>query len=250
MGVDMEFKLKFMMCMIPMLVSQIYAQPVIRSIQNKTPFQFTIVGHNDVSDCSPFHAGKVIKIEPNTTSNQQLLLGSDKPGLLLRPSGFLDKTSSTMYSFLDEHDQIDQKRLAQAFDAWEKSRGKKYEKGASSWNKHINKKYKRDSDDWKKLQNALHEKRVNRWFAQWLCGDISLIHNHVEVFGYLLNISIARIDNEKNYHACMVDYSEGLFSRQVIDIIIEQHPNKGIIPHVKSFVGQGGLCQDGKIVSM
>jgi len=77
-----------------------------------------------------------------------------------------------------------------------------------------------------------------------------LIHNHAEVFGYLLNVSIARIDNQENFHACMVDYSEGLFSRQVIEITINQKSKKGIIPYVKSFVGQGGLCQDGKIVSI
>ena len=76
-----------------------------------------------------------------------------------------------------------------------------------------------------------------------------MIHNHVEIFGYLLNISIARIDNRKTAHACMVDYSEGLFSRQVIDITIEQK-KKGIVPHIKSFVGQGGLCQNGKIISI
>jgi len=202
------------------MFSQIYAQPMIRSIHNKTPFQFTIVGHNDISDCSPLHNGKSITIDQNNTFKQQLLLGSEKPGLLLRPSAFYDKKTKVLYSFLDKHGQIDKDKLTQAFHAWEKSRGKKYKKG------------------------------MEHWFVHWLCGDISLIHNHVEVFGYLLNISIARIDNEKTVHACMVDYSEGLFSRQVIDIIIDQKSRKGIIPRVKSFVGQGGLCQDGKIILM
>ena len=203
-----------------MIFSQVQAQPMIRSIMNKTPFQFTIVSHNDLSDCSPLRVGKTITIEPYETFNITLLLGSEKPGLKLRPSAFYDKAHNATYSFLDKNGQINRNKLIEAFHAWEKSRGKKYKKG------------------------------VDVWLAQWLCGDISLIHNHVEVFGYLLNISIAKIDNEKNYHACMVDYSEGLFSRQVIDIIITQKSNKGIIPHVKSFVGQGGLCQDGHIVSI
>jgi hypothetical protein len=220
MGVDMKFHLKFIMCVIPAIFLQLQAQPMIRSIVNKTPFQFTIVSHNDLSDCSPLRSGKTIKIEPYETFKQALLLGAEKPGLLLRPSAFYDKANKKTYSFLDKHEQINRHKLIQAFDAWEKSRGKKYKKG------------------------------VDVWLAQWLCGDISLIHNHIEVFGYLLNISIARIDNQKNYHACMVDYSEGLFSRQVIDIIIDQKSNKGIVPHVKSFVGQGGLCQDGEIISI
>jgi len=220
MGVDMKFHIKFMLCIVPIIFSQLQAQPIIRSITNKTPFQFTIVSHNDISDCSPLHGGKIITIEPLKTFEKRLLLGAEKPGILLRPSAFYDKANKIMYSFLNQDGQIDRDKLEQAFHAWEKSRNKKYKKG------------------------------LDEWFAHWLCGDISLIHNHVEVFGYLLNISIARIDNEKNYHACMVDYSEGLFSRQVIDIVITEKSHKGIIPHVKSFVGQGGLCQDGEIISI
>ena len=197
------------------------AQPIIRSIENKTPFQFTIVAHNDISGCSPLQKGQFITIEPFSKYTEQLLLGSEKPGLLLRPSAFYDQTTKKFYSFLDQKGTIDQKKLSKAFEAWKKSRGKR--------------KYTKD---------------LETWFAQWLCGDISLIHNHMEVFGYLLNISIARIDNEHHYHACMVDYSEGLFSRQMIDIVIEQKTNKGIVPHVKTFVGQGGLCKDGEIVPL
>ncbi len=220
MGAGMKFNLKFIICIVPIIFSQLQAQPIIRSIVNKTPFQFTIVGHNDISDCSPLHDNKIITIEPYETFKQRLLLGAEKPGVLLRPSAFYDRAHKKSYSLLDEDGQVDREKLIEAFHAWEKSRGKKYKKG------------------------------VDVWFAQWLCGDISLIHNHVEVFGYLLNISIARIDNQKNYHACMVDYSEGLFSRQVIDIVIDQKSSKGIIPRVKSFVGQGGLCQDGEIISI
>lgn len=204
-----------------LLYYQLNAQPLIRTINNlKTPFEFTIVAHNDFSDCSPLKNNKVVKIKPYSIFKQQLLLGSEKPGLLLRPSGFYDHVHKIMYSFLDKSGNIDKKKLEKAFEVW------------------------------KKIHNKRYKKSVDVWFAQWLCGDISLIHNHVEVFGYLLNISIARIDNEKNYHACTIDYSEGLFSRQIIDIIIDQKSNKGIIPHVKSFVGQGGLCQDGQIVSI
>lgn len=216
----MKFNIKFLVCIVPAIFSEIFAQPMIRSIHNKTPFQFTIVSHNDISDCSPIKLGKTVTIEPYQTFKHQLLLGAEKPGLLLRPSAFYDKAHNQTYSFLDKHGQINKEMLLKAFEAWKKCCNRKYKKS------------------------------VDVWLAQWLCGDISLIHNHVEVFGYQLNISFARIDNDKNYHACMVDYSEGLFSRQIIDIIIDQKSNKGIVPHVKSFVGQGGLCQDGEILSM
>jgi len=194
------------------------AHPMIRSIRNKTPFIFRVVGHNDVSDCSDFNAGKIVEIAPHSKFTQPLLLGSEKPGLLLRPVAFYDQKNKETHWFVNENGDIDKDLLTHAFHAWEKSSGRKYKKG------------------------------VEVWFAQWLCGDISLIHNHVEVFGYLLNVSIARIDNEKNYHACQVDYSEGLFSRLIIDVTIAQQGKKGIVPHVKSFVGQGGLCQDGQII--
>ena len=217
----MKFQLKFILCLVPVLILQIEAQPMIQKINNKTPFRWRIITHNDLSDCSPLHTGSVIEIEPLETFEAPLLLGSEKPGILLRPSAFYDKANQTTYSFLNEHGQIDKNKLEQAFRAWKKTVGKKYKK-----------------DD------------AQVWLAQWLCGDISLIHNHLEVFGYLLNISIARVDNHRNAHACMVDYSEGLFSRQVIEITIDQKSKKGIIPYVKSFVGQGGLCQDGKIISI
>ncbi|MGZ6251115.1 MAG: hypothetical protein ACXWL2_03740 [Candidatus Chromulinivorax sp.] len=215
----MKLYFLFAWCTSLLMMICVQAHPMIRSIKNKTPFQFVIMAHNDISACSPLVGGKLIKIEPYETFEQPLLLGSEKPGLLLRPSAFYDKKDKQLYSFLNKDNEIDEKKLAKAFDVWQHSSHMKYKKG------------------------------VEDWFAHWLCGDISLIHNHVEIFGYLLNISIARIDNRKTAHACMVDYSEGLFSRQVIDITIEQK-KKGIVPHIKSFVGQGGLCQNGKIISI
>ncbi len=216
----MKFSIRCLLGVMLVGMFDLQAQPLIRSIDNKTPFQFIIVGHNDMSDCSPLHTGKSIIIQPHSQFKDQLLLGFEKPGLRLRPSAFYDEHNKILYEFLDEHQQVDPYKLAQAFHAWKNI---------------YNKKYKKD---------------VDTWYAQWLCGDISLIHNHMEIFGYLLNISIARVDNKYNTHACTVDYSEGLFSRQVIDITINQKSKKGIMPHVKSFVGQGGICHDGKIVSI
>jgi len=216
----MKMNIGWVGCLLFMLISKVHAQPMIRLIQNNTPFQFTVIKHNDISDCSPLNSSKSVIIEPYETFQTPLLLGSDKPGLLLRPSAFYDRVTQKNYPFLDKHGHVDMKKLEKAFEAWKASQKKTYKKSAEVW------------------------------LAQWVCGDISLIHNHVEVFGYLLNISIARIDNEHHHHACMVDYSEGLFSRQVIEIKIDQKSKKGIIPHVKSFVGQGGLCQDGKVISI
>ena len=212
--------IKIMISLCGLSIGSVFlAQPMIRLIENKTPFAFTMIAHNDgLSDCSPVYGGKIIRVEPFSKFTQPLLLGSDKPGLVLRPSGFFDKKNDKMYSFLDKNNDVDKKMLEQAFVAWQDARGKIYKKG------------------------------LDVWFAQWICGDISFVHNHVEYIGYMLNISIAKIDNSSRYHACTVDYSKGLFSRLVVEITIEEHPRKGIVPHVKSFVGQGGLCQDGQVV--
>lgn len=199
-------------------LGRLHTQPMIRSIKNNSPFLFQVALHNDMSGCSDFNLGKSVEIKPFSVYEQPFLLGHEKPGLLLRPVGYYDKKSDIYYSFLNAQGELDQANLEQTFHAWKKHN-----------------KYKRGLDV---------------WLAEWLCGDISLIHNHVEVFGYLLNTALTRIENNKNYHACMIDYSEGLFSRLFLDITIEQKKNKGIIPHVKSFVGQGGFCQDGKIVAI
>jgi hypothetical protein len=220
MGVIMKNCIKLYIGLFVVNFFGLQAQPLIRSIHNETPFQFIMIAHNDASDCSLIRKGQIIIVEPGATFSQSLLLGSEKPGLLLRPSAFYDDHHKVLYSFLDEKHQIDRDKLEIAFQAWKKRYYPKYKKDADTW------------------------------LAQWVCGDISLIHNHVEIFGYMLNISIARIDNKHHAHACMVDYSEGLFSRQVIDITLNYKAHKGIIPHVKSFVGQGGLCQNGKIIIM
>lgn len=202
------------------LVISIDAQPLVRSIQNNTPFQFLIIHHNDLSACSPLKNGQQVIIQPYATFSHKLLLACEKPGLLLRPSAFYDKEHNLIYSFLDDHNEIDMDKLEVAFNAWKKSHKPNYHKSAKEW------------------------------FAQWLCGDLTLIHNQVEVFGYLLNISLARIDNNHHTHASMVDYSEGLFSRQLIDITINQKSRKGIVPSITTSVGQGGMCQDGQIISI
>ena len=194
------------------------AQPIIRSVNNNTPFLYRVVAHNDMSDCSDFNNGKIVEIEPFSTYDLPFLLGFEKPGLLLRPIAYYDKQADLYYFFVDAKGDYVPEKMKIVFDAWQRTSGMIYKKG------------------------------LDRWIAEWLCGDISLIHNHVEVFGYLLNIALTRVENDRNYHVCMIDFSEGLFSRLLIDISIEQKKKKGIVPHVKSFVGQGGFCQDGNII--
>jgi len=201
-----------------MMNYSIETNPIVRSIKNNTPFLFTVVGHNDLSDCSLFNKGEVIDIKPYSLYEDPFLLGSEKPGLLLRPAAFYDKKNDQYYNFIDEDYKVDRDRLKLAYEAWKKSYNKRYKKGPDIW------------------------------FAEWLCGDVSLIHNHVEIFGYILNSALVRAENDINFHTCMVDFSEGLFSRLLLNITINQTSKKGIMPHVKSFVGQGGFCQDGEIV--
>ena len=192
--------------------------PMIRKIENNTPFLYKVIAHNDMSDCSDFNNGKIVEIKPFSVYERPFLLGFEKPGLLLRPIAYYDKRADIYYSLVDSVDEFDREKIEIAFLAWKKSGGFKYTKD------------------------------LDRWLSEWLCGDVYLIHNHIEVFGYLSNIALTRIDNDKNYHVCMIDFSEGLYSKLFIDIMIEQRKKKGIIPHVKSFVGQGGFCQDGKVI--
>lgn len=199
-------------------ILNMYAQPMIRTIKNNTEILYRVKGHNDMSGCSEFNLGNSVEIKPFQVYDQPFLLGFEKPGLILEPIAFYDKKNDRYYYFINDAGDIDRSKLEVAFHAWQKNNGRKYKKG------------------------------LDHWFSEWLCGDISLIHNHVEIFGYILNTALTRIENDRNYHVCMIDYSEGLFSRLFLDIVIEQKSNKGIIPHVKSFVGQGGFCQDGQIV--
>ena len=199
-------------------IAGLNAHPMIQRVENNTPILYRVVAHNDMSDCSEFNNGKIVEIKPFSTYEQPFLLGFEKPGLLLRPVAYYDKKVDIYYPLVNDAGEFDKDIIEIAFKAWQKSSGMKYSKGA------------------------------DRWFEEWLCGDISLIHNHVEVFGYLLNIALTRVENDKNYHVCMIDYSEGVFSRLFIDITIGQKRKKGIIPHVKSYIGQGGFCQDGKVI--
>jgi len=211
------FGIKFLLLM---SVVNFNAHPMIRKVDNNTPFLYKVIAHNDMSDCSDFNNGKSVEIKPLSSYENPFLLGFEKPGLLLRPVAYYDKYEDVYYPLVNDHGDFDQEKIEKAFYAWKNSGGIKY------------------------------RKKFDRWFAEWLCGDISLIHNHVEVFGYLSNIALTRVDNDKNYHVCMIDYSEGLFSRLFIDVMIGQKKNKGVIPYVKSFVGQGGFCQDGQIVTL
>lgn len=195
------------------------AHVMIRSIKNNTDIAYQVVHHNDMSGCSDFNQGKNVHINAHSLYEYPFLLGSEKPGLVLQPVGYYDKKSKIYYSFLNDQGSIDRASLQKAFNAWQKNYG-------------------------------VYKKGIDIWFDQWLCGDIAVIHNHVEFFGYLSNEEMTIIQNNKNFHSCMINYSEGLFSRLFLDIHIEQKKNKGIVPHVQNFVGQGGFCQDGKIITL
>lgn len=195
------------------------AHAMIRTIKNNTDFTYQVVRHNDLSGCSQFNQGAMVEIKAHSLYEYPFLLGSEKPGLVLQPIGYYDKKSKIYYSFLNDEHQIDRTCIEKAFYAWQKNYG-------------------------------VYKKGIEVWLEQWLCGDISVIHNHVEFFGYLSNEEMTVIQNNKNFHSCMINYSEGLFSRLFLDIHIEQKKNKGIVPYVQSFVGQGGFCQDGKIITL
>jgi len=209
-----------------LLSTWLSADPVVRKITNTTPFLWRVVISNDVSDCNQLqgrhaHDTKTVEIKPFSVYEKPFLLGFAKPGLVLRPVAFFDEKNNKLYPFVNDDNLINKNQLQDAYHAWKKTRGR--------W-------------------GASYSKNAHEWLSEWLCGDFSLMHNHIEIFGYCLNTAIVRAENNNNFKTCMIDYSEGLFSKLNLEITITQTARRGIKPIVKSFVGQGALCQDGHVV--
>src|SRR3990167_1133127 len=98
-----------------------HAHPMVRRIENNTPFLYKVIAHNDMSDCSDFNNGKIVEIKPFSVYERPFLLGFEKPGLLLRPIAYYDKRADIYYSLVDSVDEFDREKIEIAFLAWKKS---------------------------------------------------------------------------------------------------------------------------------
>ena len=202
------------------LFNGLTAQPLIRSILNDSPILFSIKEHNDMSECSLFNSGQEIKVLPYSRYSTEMLLASSKPGLVLTPVAYWSKKTGEKYYFINDQGVIDDSLLEIAFAAWKKDCFVKYKKSAQ------------------------------QWFHDWIGGNIVLIHNDLEVFGYVLNISFAKIKNNKKSDSEILSYSKGVFSRLIIDLFINHDVKKGIALGITSSVGQGAICKDKKTLML
>jgi hypothetical protein len=198
---------------------QITAQPVITKIFNNSDFIYQIVEHNGAYGCNKAQPKNAFLLGARSYSDEQILVGLQYPSIKLRPIAYLDAHVSKMYSFVDNKNEFDEKKIAQAFEVW-------------------------------KIYNHSSVKTAQKWFDEWIGGDIVVHHNYLEVLGYVMDLSKVVVANKQHVSTAWIHWSQGVFARLSLGITISQHSKKGIIPFVESYVGEGGLCKDGKVISI
>lgn len=194
------------------------ARPLVKSIDNQTSYVYLLSLQNRYEGCVDNNK-KSRYFFPHRKRTTAILLAEQKPSLVLKPIGYISKKNHKIHYFADVNGVVHSHLLKQAFAVWKKEH-----------------------------RNSV--KNEQDWLHEWIGGDIVLTHNDIEVFGYLLNINLAKIENNNYVNHTMLSLSEGLFSRLMIKIIIEKHNSKGIRPKIEAFVGQGGICRDGEVIEL
>lgn len=239
-GVIMNVQRIFMwMAIINSCINQ--AAPMVQKIINKSQIDFIVVLHSDASSCSL--RKKNIKIEANSsfvgdfllepsvklkksisfqsssrkTKHSSNLKNIDKASLILRPAYYYDDMTKTRIPLLNKDKMFDNEMVKKAYAAW-KSSGKK-----------------------RKFNDAQH------WLDRWIGKDIVVVPDVLEASGYIMHLSRIRISNQARDHAQWLSYAKGIFSRLVVDIQIDQHDRKGVIPSLKVTPGEGGICIGGAV---
>ncbi len=83
------------------------------------------------------------------------------------------------------------------------------------------------------------------WFHHWIGGDISVIPNDVEMFGYLRDVARAIIKNDKNEQSVWLSYAKGIFSKLILELEINQYLRKGVRVKMHVQHGEGAVCTNG-----
>lgn len=228
------------LCMWVLAINSWLAQaaPMVQKIVNNSQVGFIIVLHSDASPCS-LHK-KNIRIEAKSSLVEDFLLEPsiklsetlshedslkknndflhkklDKASLVLRPAYYYDEATQTQIPLLNDEQNFDEEKVEKAYDAWKKS-GKK-----------------------RKFNNA------QGWLDRWIGKDIVVIPDALEASGYIMQLSRIRINNQARDHGQWLSFAKGVFSRLIVDIEIDQHDRKGIIPSLKVTPGEGGICTGG-----
>lgn len=218
----------------------IQSAPVVQKIVNNSQVGFIIVLHSDTSSCSL--RKKNIKIEAKSSLVEDFLLEPsvklealsfdqgrmknkkplhskdlNKASLILRPAYYFDDMTHEQMSLLNDDKNFDNGKIEKAYISWKNS-GKK-----------------------RKFKNA------QDWLDHWIGRDIRVIPDALEASGYIMHLSRIRINNQARDHAQWLSFAKGVFSRLVVDIEIDQHDRKGIIPLLKITPGEGGICTGGVV---
>lgn len=212
---------------------------MVQKIVNKSHVGFMVVLHSDTSSCS-LHKKNILINADDTLAQDFLLEPSvkifmnakkpvraskkkampqprifDKASLILRPVYYYDEVADLQIPLLNNQYQFDDEKVEQAFAAWKQS-GKK-----------------------RKFAHA------QEWLERWIGKDIVVIPDGIEASGYIMHLSRIYIGNAMREHGQWLSFAKGVFSRLMVDIEINEHARKGIIPLLKVTAGEGGICTNG-----
>jgi len=198
----------------------IYAQAHIGILDNQTDFEFQVIGHQVLDECSVFHKNMDI-IAPHTKMTDSILLGAVQPSFVMRPVVYIDPHTKKRYQLVNQDFAPTPELLQAAFQVWEKVSKQK--------NKY---------------------KTAQEWFDQYVGGDVILTLQQTEVYGYIVNMSQVVLGNSiRSVHA-WVEWGIGIFARLIIDITVKEDVKKGIVFGLETRRGsQGAYCASGEVKS-
>lgn len=193
----------------------VHAQPVITKMFNNSDFVYQMIVNNGSFGCNKALMNNPFLLNARSYSDEQILIGLKSPSIILRPIAYLDSQSSKLYSFVNAQTDFDEKRIELAFDVWKIAHKTKY-------------------------------KTAQEWFENWVGGDIK-IQQVEEVWGYVMNLSRVVVANKKHSSKADMQFSQGVWARLSLGIQIHQNLEKGVIPFVETYVGEGARCKDGLV---
>lgn len=199
----------------------IFAQAHIGLLDNQTDFEFQVVGHQVLDECSVF-TKNMDTVRAHTKMTDSILLGAVQPNFVMRPVAYIDPHSKKRYVLVNTDFAYDSKSLEAAFGVWEKVSKQK--------NKY---------------------KTAQEWFEQYVGGDILLTLKQTEVYGYIVNMSQVVLGNNIRSVHDWVEWGVGIFARLIIDITVKEDVKKGIVFELHTRRGsQGAYCSSqGQVTS-
>ena len=85
------------------------------------------------------------------------------------------------------------------------------------------------------------------WFEKWVGKDLIITPHTVSIFGYLNNWSRVVVKNNNNHHHEWIKFAKGIFSKEILELDIDQTKHKGVFALVKTLHGEGGVCIEGTV---